>query len=171
MHDEMAAGLKDATDIESSKSKAQGNPFSQGYAPSSGEVVGILKTMHDEMAAGLKDATDIESSKSKAYDELMAAKTKEVNALSAEIEAKLKLVGELSVSLSQMKNDLGDTEEALAADKEFLANLEKTCATKKAEWKVRCATRTDELAALADAIKMLNDDDALELFKKTLPSA
>merc|ERR1712060_372047 len=29
----------------------------------------------------------------------------------------------------------------------------------------------DELAALADAIKMLNDDDALELFKKTLPSA
>jgi len=94
-----------------------------------------------------------------------------VNALSAEIEAKLKLVGELSVALSQYKNDLGDTQEALAADKEFLANLEKTCAAKAAEWKVRCATRNDELAALADAIKMLNDDDALELFKKTLPSA
>merc|ERR1719181_648388 len=28
-----------------------------------------------------------------------------------------------------------------------------------------------ELVALADTIKMLNDDDALELFKKTLPSA
>jgi chromosome segregation ATPase len=127
--------------------------------------------MHDEMAAGLKDATDLENSKIKGYDELMAAKTKEVNALSAAIEAKLKLVGELSVALSQMKNDLGDTEEALAADKEFLANLEKTCATKEAEWKVVCATRQDELAALADAIRMLNDDDALELFKKTLPSA
>jgi len=32
-------------------------------------------------------------------------------------------------------------------------------------------TRAQELAALADTIKVLNDDDALELFKKTLPSA
>merc|ERR1719502_1307655 len=31
--------------------------------------------------------------------------------------------------------------------------------------------RAEELLALADTIKMLNDDDALELFKKTLPSA
>merc|ERR1719235_2945114 len=29
----------------------------------------------------------------------------------------------------------------------------------------------EELLALADTIKILNDDDALELFKKTLPSA
>jgi chromosome segregation ATPase len=150
---------------------SEGNPFSQGYAPSSGQVVGILKTMDDEMSAGLKEATDIENAAIKAYDELMGAKTKEVNALSAAIEAKLTLIGDLSVSLAQQKNDLGDTEEALAADKEFLANLEETCAKKEAEWKVRVQTRTDELAALADAIKMLNDDDALELFKKTLPSA
>jgi chromosome segregation ATPase len=32
-------------------------------------------------------------------------------------------------------------------------------------------TRNEELLALADTIKILNDDDALELFKKTLPSA
>merc|ERR1719159_178889 len=127
--------------------------------------------MHDEMSAGLKDATDVENAAIKAYDELMAAKVKEVTALSAAIEALLKKIGELSVALAQMKNDLGDTEEALAADKDFLANLEKACAAKEAEWKVRVQTRTDELAALADAIKMLNDDDALELFKKTLPSA
>merc|ERR1719440_2303475 len=31
--------------------------------------------------------------------------------------------------------------------------------------------RGEELVALADTIKILNDDDALELFKKTLPSA
>merc|ERR1712037_20702 len=70
-----------------------------------------------------------------------------------------------------MKNDLGDTEEALAADQEFLANLEKNCETKKKEWEVVVKTRGEELAALADTIKVLNDDDALELFKKTLPSA
>merc|ERR1719199_1468181 len=31
--------------------------------------------------------------------------------------------------------------------------------------------RSEELVALADTIKILNDDDALELFKKTLPGA
>merc|ERR1719350_2316419 len=31
--------------------------------------------------------------------------------------------------------------------------------------------RATEVVALADTIKILNDDDALELFKKTLPSA
>lgn len=71
----------------------------------------------------------------------------------------------------QMKNDLGDTQESLAADQEFLANLDETCEKKKKEWDVIVKTRSEELAALADTIKILNDDDALELFKKTLPSA
>merc|ERR1719171_842897 len=31
--------------------------------------------------------------------------------------------------------------------------------------------RSEELLALADTIKVLNDDDALELFKKTLPAS
>merc|ERR1712194_98189 len=31
--------------------------------------------------------------------------------------------------------------------------------------------RAEEVVALADTIKILNDDDALDLFKKTLPSA
>merc|ERR1740117_927663 len=56
-------------------------------------------------------------------------------------------------------------------DKQFLAELEKGCSTKQAEWDERCKTRTEELLALADTIKILNDDDALELFKKTLPGA
>jgi len=77
----------------------------------------------------------------------------------------------LGVQIAQMKNNLGDTEEALAANKDFLANLEKNCEIKKKEWGVVVKTRAEELAALADTVKILNDDDALELFKKTLPSA
>merc|ERR1711956_119198 len=75
------------------------------------------------------------------------------------------------VEIAQMKNDVGDTQEALIEDKKFLANLEENCEKKKAEWEVIVKTRAEELAALADTIKVLNDDDALELFKKTLPSA
>jgi len=141
------------------------------YAPQSGQILGILKQMYDEMLKAANDAEAAEEEAIKTFEELMAAKKKEVDALSKDIETKLERSGDLGVEIAQMKNDLGDTEEALAANKDFLANLEKNCETKKKEWEVIVKTRAEELAALADTIKILNDDDALELFKKTLPSA
>merc|ERR1719343_1030512 len=144
---------------------------SEDYAPASGEITGILKTMHDEMTAEFAEEKAAELAAIKAYDELMAAKTKEVNALTKSIEEKMTRVGEVAVSIVQMKNDLDDTAAALVDDKKFLADLEKNCATKSAEWDTIVKTRNEELLALADTIKVLNDDDALELFKKTLPGA
>merc|ERR1719390_334979 len=70
-----------------------------------------------------------------------------------------------------MKEDLDDTQQALMEDQQFLADLSKNCATKEKEWAEICKMRALELVALADTIKILNDDDALELFKKTLPSS
>jgi len=141
------------------------------YAPSSGQITGILKTMHDEMSADFASAKAAEEAAVKAYDELMAAKTKEINALTHAIETKMVRTGELAVEIVQMKNDLTDTQEALIEDQAFLKDMEKNCATKADEWEVIVKTRSEELLALADTIKVLNDDDALELFKKTLPGA
>jgi hypothetical protein len=70
-----------------------------------------------------------------------------------------------------LKEDLDDTSESLAEDKKFLADLEKNCETKTKEYEATCKTRQQELLAIADTIKMLNSDDALDLFKKTLPSS
>jgi len=144
---------------------------STSYAPQSGEIIGILKQMGDTMAANLADATAVENTAIENYKGLMAAKTKEVAALTARIEAKTKQIGELGVAIVQLKEDLDDTSAALADDQSFLADLKKSCATKTSEWEERSKTRAEELVALADTIKVLNDDDALELFKKTLPSA
>jgi len=140
------------------------------YAPASGEITGILKTMSDEMSADLKDAVDEEATAVKQYDALMAAKTKEVNALTKMIEEKLERSGALAVEIQEMKNDLGDTADSLEEDKKFLADLDKNCAEKTKLFEENVKYRTQELAALADTIKILNDDDALELFKKTLPA-
>merc|ERR1719428_1246416 len=102
---------------------------------------------------------------------LVAAKTKEVEALTVEIEAKSVRLGDVSVELATMKNDVEDTTEAVAEDTKFAADLDKQCATKEAEWDERCKLRSEEILAIADTIKILNDDDALELFKKTLPGS
>merc|ERR1712032_1266827 len=142
-----------------------------GYAPQSGQIIGILKQMGDTAAADLASATAAEEQAIKTYDELMASKKEEIDALTASIEQKLKEIGELGIEVVEMKEDVDDTEKSLMADKEFLANLEKSCATKTKEWEERSKTRAEELVALADTIKVLNDDDALDLFKKTLPGA
>jgi len=144
---------------------------SSDYAPASGEITGILKTMGDEMKADLKDAVGEEEKAVAAYEELMAAKKKEVNALTKMIEEKLTRIGDLGVEIQQMKNDLGDTGEGLEEDKKFLADLDKNCDEKQKLNEENVKYRTQELAALSDTIKILNDDDALELFKKTLPGA
>merc|ERR1719262_1301632 len=123
------------------------------------------------MNRDLADATGVEQEAIKTYDGLMAAKTKEVNACTNAIEAKTKSIGELGIDIVEKKNDLSETEAAYAEDKQFLADMDTDCAAKTAEWGVVVETRSQELAALADTIKILNDDDALELFKKTLPSA
>jgi len=142
-----------------------------GYAPQSGQITGILNQMGDTMAADLASATATEEAAIEMYDELMASKKEEVEALTASIENKLKQIGETGIEVVEMKEDLDDTENALAADKKFLAELENGCGTKTKEWEERSKTRAEELVALADTIKVLNDDDALDLFKKTLPSA
>ena len=140
------------------------------YAPKSGEIVGILKQMTDTMEGDLADITAAEETALANFNALVKAKESQIEALTKEIEDKLARVGNDGVRLSEMKEDLEDTKETLVEDKQFLAELQKGCATKQGEWDARCKTRTEELVALAYTIKILNDDDALELFKKTLPS-
>merc|ERR1719189_2450885 len=123
------------------------------------------------MAAALSDATATEEAAISTYEGLVAAKKKEIAALTATVESKTGQIGSLGVSIVQMKEDLSDTQAALLQDEKFLAELETGCSTKAAEWEERSKTRAAELVAIADTIKVLNDDDALELFKKTLPSA
>ena len=97
----------DEDDRQTIKSFLQDSQSSE-YAPSGGQITGILKTMHDEMSASAAQAKAAEDAAITAFDELVAAKTKEINALTAALETKMTRTGELSVEIVQMKNDLGD---------------------------------------------------------------
>jgi DNA repair exonuclease SbcCD ATPase subunit len=144
----------------------QGQGQSSSYVPASGQITGILKQMIDTMEASLATATEEENTSIKDFNGLVAAKTKEINALSAQIESKIARIGELGVQLVTQKEDLDDTTKSLLEDQAFLKDLDKNCKTKQDEWAARCKVRAEELLAIADTIKLLNDDDALELFKK-----
>merc|ERR1719271_761074 len=143
----------------------------QGYIPASAEIVGILKQMKDTMEKDLAEVIAQEEAAKDDYEGLMAAKDKQIAAATKAIEEKTKRAGEVAVEIVNLKEDLDDTTESLGEDKKFLADLEKNCETKKKEWAEICKMRQEELIALADTIKILNDDDAQEMFKKSIPSA
>merc|ERR1719331_3456719 len=120
------------------------------------------------MDKDLKGAVSDEESAQSSFEGMAAAKKSEISAASEAIESKTVRSGELAVSVVTTADDIEDTTKEMEETQAFLANLASQCATKKKEWAERSAMRTEEIAAISEAIKILNDDDALDLFKKTL---
>jgi len=137
----------------------------------SDQIIGVVEQMKETMEADLKQTTADENEAKKSFDSLVASKTKEMGAAQKAVEEKIVRVGELAVSVAQGKADLEDTQGSLEEDKKFKANLAASCATKSEEWDKRSKLRAEEVQAISETVEMLNGDDALELFKKTLPSA
>jgi chromosome segregation ATPase len=146
------------------------NPFGD-YSAASGEIMGILKAMRDEMDKDLNGAIGAEDAAAAGFEELAAAKKSEISAASSAIESKTVRSGELAVSVTTMADDIEDTTAEMKETQAFVANLAGQCATKKKEWAERQKIRAEEVSAISEAIKILNDDDALDLFKKTLSLA
>merc|ERR1719274_536141 len=146
--------------------------FVQGKesAQSSGEIMGMLKAMLEEMEGDLATAKKDEATAATGFEELSAAKASEIASATSAIESKTKRSGEVAVEVVQTKDDLEDTEAEVKDTQAFIGDLATQCAEKKADWAERQKMRAEEISAISEAIKVLNDDDALDLFKKTVPS-
>jgi len=142
---------------------------SSGESGSTDQIIGILKQMEDEMNAELKQATSEEDQAKGSFDQLKASKEEEVKLASSAIESKTARSGELAVTVVQTRDALEDEQDELADAEKFSANLKTQCASKQQEWDGRVKARNDEIAAVSEAIKILNDDDALDTFKKSDP--
>jgi predicted nuclease with TOPRIM domain len=140
------------------------------YTASSGEILGILKQMKDDMAKSLEETENAEQVASAGFADLKAAKDQEIELASEAIEAKEKKTGELAVSIAQTTDAHEDTLDEQADNQKMLSTLVGTCDSKKLEFEARLKLRTDEIAAISEAVSILNDDDALDVFKKAVPA-
>merc|ERR1719387_2227460 len=139
--------------------------------PASSEVVGILKSMRDHMAADIKQMKHDEEVAAAGYKDLKAAKDEELSVANSAIAVKAQRTGELAVSLSESKDSLEDNQDELALAQKYLEVVTEACGKKEKERDMRAKMRTQELTAISEAISILNEDDALDTFKKALPSA
>merc|ERR1719316_2196560 len=143
----------------------------QDYVPQSGQIVGILKAMKDEMEVNLKKLETEEEESAKGFSDLKSSKSMEIATAAEAIKTKTARAGALAVSVVQTQNDIDDTEDELADGEKFLAGLMKACPAQEKIFAEHEKTRADEVSAISEAIGVLNDDDALDVFKKAVPSA
>merc|ERR1719191_2073003 len=145
--------------------------FLQGTTPGSAEILGMLKAMKDELSRDVAELEKDEAASVAGFTDMKASKEKEIEFADESIESKKERVGVLAVEIVKNKDAVEDQAAEAAAAKKFAATLEKQCTAKKQEWAEISKMRADEIAAIGEAIGILTDDDALDVFKKSLPAA
>jgi len=135
--------------------------------PASGEIFGILKQMQENFQTNLNQAEQAESKASAEFDELKAAKEKQIEASTDLVNEKKDELARTDEKNAEDKQIKEDTENALAADQAFLADLKERCASMDAEFEARTKGRQNEIEAVSKALAFLNSDAAHELFTRT----
>merc|ERR550514_195248 len=99
----------------------------------------------------------------------MSGKNQEITAAKTELEAKDGQLAAQIQAIADAQEDLEDTNSAIEKDEKMLLGLKKECSEKTKEQEMAEKTMMEEMKAIQETIKILNDDDALEMFKKTIP--
>merc|ERR1719161_2164123 len=141
----------------------------KSYNSRSGQIFGLLSEMRDEMGRDLVAAQKEELESLIQFQHLRSAKLGEIAAGEKQKKQKETELADLTEKTAQAKQDLETTTNAVAADKKFLEDLAVSCAKVDEEFDARKKVRADELVALGETLKILTEDDARELFSKTMP--
>merc|ERR1719482_302658 len=135
------------------------------------EIIGMMKAMQDEMKSDLADMRKTETDDNNVFIDMKENKLDHLGNLMKMLSDKQKRSGELALSLSEDKDALEDQNTELEDATKYLAALTAACEQRRKDRDMRNKMRTEEIAAISEAIKILTDDDALETFKKAVPSA
>merc|ERR1719284_2227290 len=111
----------------------------KSYSSRSASIFGILEQMEETFKEDLAKAHTTEIAAAISFEKLRSA-----------------------------KEGMESTKEALAADEKFLMDLKERCAKADKEYGERQKTRTDEIAAIAQTISILSEDDARDVFGRSL---
>merc|ERR1719456_896506 len=139
-------------------------PFTGTYQSQSGEIVGILKNMRDTFKSNLASARASESAAAESHSKFMKVKEDEFSKMKKSFDDKDKVLGENDDAISTKKTSKSEEEASKADNEEFLAKLQKMCAEKTKAFEDRKMVRANEEAAVAEAVSILNSDEAFETF-------
>merc|ERR1719388_577075 len=146
----------------------QPNANAGSYTPQSGQIFGILSSMKEEFESNLSAEQKNEMQAASDFAVLKAAKLGEIDAGTTKMKQDSQTLADSEEKLADAKETLEGTRGALAADTEVLSSLKLQCQQTDKDFALRQKTRSEEIAAVSEAISILSDDDARDNFSKTL---
>jgi chromosome segregation ATPase len=161
------ASTIDTLDIQDQQTLMAFLQSGKDYAPAGGEIVGILKMMKDNFDESLGGILGEEEAAVKSYNKMKITLQDLIKTSGRAIEKKSELKGEVAVKIVEAKNLVATTEKQMGDDMATLAELKEACSGKGDEFATRQADAAAEVDAIGQAIGVLNNDDALQLFNKT----
>merc|ERR1719274_285137 len=131
--------------------KAPTGGAAKSYNSRSGEIFGILQQMKETFEQ------DLSKEQKRGIEVARERKNTKVTELS-----------ESEIALVNAKHDLKNTRKDLSADQKFLVDMKEKCSASDKEFEQRKKDREEEILAIGDALKILTEDSARDLFSSTL---
>merc|ERR1719272_2774330 len=124
-----------------------------------------MKQMKEEFEANYATAQKDEAKAAADFVALKATKNEEIAAGSDKKLTKETEIADATEKSANAKEDLEATQQQLEADSEFLANLKAQCDALDKEFAERSKTRTEEMAAVSEAIGIITEEDSNEMMR------
>jgi len=138
------------------------------YAPQSGEIFGIMKGMKESFEGNLANGQQEEKDAVRSFGKLKAAKSDEIADAEEMLQSKTASKAETDEKNEMSKEDLDDTRKTVSSDTSFLMDLKERCRSFDHQFEQRVKMRQDETKAVAQAIEILDGDEAHATFSRSL---
>lgn len=125
------------------------------YSFKSGNVIELLKQLALKFDDDLVQVEKEETNSLNAYDLAKDARDNSKKAAEESKKEKSTVLGEVESELAEAKGNMKDQKSELESDSKTLASTDKSCSVKQAEWAERSEIRSNEIAAIEAAIKIL----------------
>merc|ERR1719191_2701782 len=145
--------------------------FKMKYKARSTKILSMLKDMLQTFTDNLADATAKEEEAQSAYEKLKKSKEEELEAAQKALNDMTKEGSARALSKDEAQQEVDDLKAQIQADSGFMADTQAAHKTKLEEWKKRKELRTGEIAAINEAINILNSDEARDTMKKSFKSS
>jgi len=140
------------------------NPALGTYNAQSTVIQGILSQMKDDFEKELGTSAEEEAAAQEAHDKLMETKRADLALLQGTLVKTKKAQGEDTAQLAEDQEEREETKKQLKTDEIFFDETKKACSAKAEQWSGRSRSRTEELAAIDEAIGILTSPEAKATF-------
>merc|ERR1719377_9704 len=136
-------------------------PEANAYEFQSGGIIEMLKKLRDEFRTKLADCQKEEMNSKHAYDMVVQDLVDSIENSNQSIEDKKVTKARKQEKAAQDKKDLAATITMKKEDEKTLADMQVECKVKQLSFGEKQQLRTEEIEAIQQAIKILQNPDAL----------